>query len=129
MGEQRECTHLTCTSNTTSTATRDVVELNEPHAPKENAVEAFKVVENHIKTAIVKSRHHWDLHEPKMWSRASGLSDSELVDFSIEKDLVQVRSGPTSYGTIIFGKIRIPKINDEEGEGFVHVRCVAVCPL
>lgn len=64
-----------------------------------------------------------------MWSRASALSDSELVDFSIEKDLVQVRSGPTSYGTIIFGKIRIPKINDDEGEGFVHVRCVAVFPL
>ena len=59
-----------------------------------------------------------------MWSRAAGLSDAELVAFDLEKDLVQVRSGPTAYGTIIFGKIRIPSINDDEGEGFVHVRCV-----
>ena len=59
-----------------------------------------------------------------MWSRAAGLSDEELVGFDIEKDLVQIRSGATSYGTIIFGKIRIPAINDDEGEGFVHVRFV-----
>ena len=82
-----------------------------------------------IKAEIIKSRHHWDKHEPKMWARASGLSDNELVDFSIQKDLVQVRSGGTSYGTIIFGKIRIPKIKDSEGEGFVHVRCVQAMHL
>ncbi|KAJ3480332.1 hypothetical protein NLI96_g8430 [Meripilus lineatus] len=103
-------------------ATAEVVQLNPPHAPAENAIDAFNVVLHDIKSAIVKSRHHWDAHEPRMWSRASGISDNDLVKFTIENDLVQVRSGPTSYGTIIFGKIRLPAVNDEEGEGFVHVR-------
>ncbi|THG99373.1 hypothetical protein EW026_g2955 [Hermanssonia centrifuga] len=57
-----------------------------------------------------------------MWSRANGLTDDELVHFTIEKDLVECRSAPTSYGTIILGKIRLPAVNDEEGEGFMHVR-------
>jgi len=57
-----------------------------------------------------------------MWSRAAHLSDGELTSFKIEDDLVQIRSGATSYGVIVFGKIRIPAIHDEEGEGFVHVR-------
>jgi len=58
-----------------------------------------------------------------MWSRASKVSDAELVHFTIEKDLVEVRAGATSYGTIVFGKIRIPALTTAEGEeGFVHVR-------
>jgi hypothetical protein len=57
-----------------------------------------------------------------MWKRAAGVSDHELANFTLEKDLVLVRSAPTSYGTIILGKIRIPAINDGLGEGFVHVR-------
>lgn len=60
-----------------------------------------------------------------MWERAAGLSDAELVAFSVEKDLVECRSAPTSYGTVILGKVRIPAVNDEEGEGYVHVRYVA----
>ena len=35
-----------------------------------------------------------------------------------------MRSAPTTYGTIILGKIRIPAVKDDEGEGFIHVRCV-----
>jgi len=57
-----------------------------------------------------------------MWERAAGLSDDQLTDFSVRDDLVLVRSGPTAYGTIIFGKFRIPAIQDKLGEGFVHVR-------
>ncbi|KAG9316392.1 hypothetical protein JVU11DRAFT_2425 [Chiua virens] len=57
-----------------------------------------------------------------MWSRAVGLSDTDLTNFTIERDLVQVRSGLVSYGTIIFGKIRIPAVNDELGRGYIHVR-------
>ena len=98
--------------------------MNPPHPPTDRAVEAFNVVLHQIKSEIVKSRRHWDKHEPKMWSRASGISDADLVKFTIEKDLVEVRSGATSYGTIILGKIRLPVIEDEEGEGFVHVRFV-----
>ena len=58
-----------------------------------------------------------------MFRRADGLSDKELADFDIEKDLMLVRSGATAYGTIVFGKIRIPAIK-EGGEGYIHVRCV-----
>lgn len=57
-----------------------------------------------------------------MWSRAAGLTDAELVSFTVENDLVECRSAPTSYGTIILGKIRLPAVKDEEGAGFVHVR-------
>ena len=59
----------------------------------------------------------------RMWSRASKVSDAELVAFTIKNDLVEVRAGATSYGTIVFGKIRIPALTTEEaGDGFVHVR-------
>ncbi|KAJ3554024.1 hypothetical protein NM688_g3317 [Phlebia brevispora] len=103
-------------------ASSEEIVLNAPHPPTAKAVEAFNVVVHQIKSEIVKSRHHWDKHEPKMWSRVAGLSDAQLVDFTIENDLVEVRSAPTSYGTVILGKIRIPAVNDDEGEGFVHVR-------
>lgn len=105
-----------------TTASAEEINLNAPHSPPPKAIEAFKVVEHDIKSAILKSRHHWNLHEPKMWSRAAGVTDAELVDFDIAKDLVSCRSAPTSYGTIILGKIRLPAIKDEEGEGFIHVR-------
>ncbi|TFY82814.1 hypothetical protein EWM64_g1201 [Hericium alpestre] len=103
-------------------ATAEQVILNEPHTPHPNALEAFHVVEHQIKQAILKSRHNWDKHEPKMWARASSLADHQLVGFNLKDDLMQVRSGPTSYGSIILGKIRIPAVQDEQGEGFIHVR-------
>ncbi|KAF9010507.1 hypothetical protein BDQ17DRAFT_1322351 [Cyathus striatus] len=105
-------------------ASNDQISLNDPHSPNANAIEAFNFVLATIKSEIVKSRHHWDKHEPKMWSRAKGISDTELINFNIEDDLVEVRSAGTSYGQIILGKIRIPAVNDEEGNGFVHVRLV-----
>ena len=106
-------------------ATNEVIELTETHAPHEKAFEAFEVVEHTIKSEILKSRHHWNKHEPRMWSRAEGISDEELVAFSVRSDLVEIRTAPTSYGTIILGKLRLPAVNDSEGEGYVHVRCVA----
>ncbi|KII92893.1 hypothetical protein PLICRDRAFT_37692 [Plicaturopsis crispa FD-325 SS-3] len=103
-------------------ASSEELNFNAPHAPHPNAISAFSVLLPTIKSEIVKSRHDWDKHEPKMWSRASSLSDHELTNFDLEKDLVEVRSAPTSYGTVILGKLRIPAVKDEEGEGFVHVR-------
>ncbi|KAF8628861.1 hypothetical protein AX15_003654 [Amanita polypyramis BW_CC] len=100
----------------------ETLTFNDPHPPRENAIEAFNVALHTIKAEVIKSRHHWNKHEPKMWSRAAGLSDHELASFTIGKDLVLVRSAITSYGSIILGKIRIPAINDTEGEGFIHVR-------
>jgi len=57
-----------------------------------------------------------------MWSRAHGLSDHQLTHFELEKDLVEVRAGLTTYGTILLGKLRIPAVKDSEGEGFIHIR-------
>jgi hypothetical protein len=65
-------------------ASKDELKFNEPHAPKENALEAFGVVLDTIKSEIRKSRNDWDKHEPKMWSRASGVSDADLVSFTLE---------------------------------------------
>jgi hypothetical protein len=75
-----------------SIASTEQVSLNQAHEPRENAIEAFNVVLHQIKSEIIKSRHDWDKHEPKMWSRASGLSDHELTNFMVERDLVLVRS-------------------------------------
>ncbi|CEL57871.1 hypothetical protein RSOLAG1IB_02615 [Rhizoctonia solani AG-1 IB] len=112
------------TTTTASLQTRmaDTVNLSEPHPPTGRGLEAFNEVLPKIKQAVISSRRDWDNHEPRMWARASGLSDEQLTSFVIEDDLVEVRAGSTSYGTIVFGKIRIPGLKDEEGEGFIHVR-------
>ena len=107
-------------------ASKEQLNFNEPHLPAENALEAFSGVVHTIKLEIIKSRKHWDAHEPKMWSRASQLSDTELTNFSLHKDLILVSSAATTYGTVILGKIRIPGIKDDQGEGFVHVRQVLI---
>jgi hypothetical protein len=103
-------------------ASEEQLTFNKPHRPVENALEAFSVVVHTIREEIIKSRRHWDGHEPRMWSRAADLSDHELVRFKLNEDLVLVSSAMASYGTIILGKIRIPAINDDQGEGFIHVR-------
>ncbi|KAF8813783.1 hypothetical protein BYT27DRAFT_7180543 [Phlegmacium glaucopus] len=103
-------------------ASAEQISLNAPHAPHKNAIDAFNIVLPRIKSEILSSRHQWNKHEPRMWSRAAHVSDADLTSFSIEDDLVEIRSAATSYGVLIFGKIRLPAINDEKGEGFVHVR-------
>ena len=90
MGKKQSFISLPIVDGDRSTASGEILTFNEPHPPAENAIEAFNVVLPTIKSEIVKSRRHWDLHEPKMWSRAQGLSDKELVDFTIENDLVEV---------------------------------------
>lgn len=103
-------------------ATRETIALNEPHSPPEKAVKAFESVEKEIKSELIRLRHHWNKHEPRMFERVAGLSDHQLTAFEISKDLVEIRSGVTPYGTIIFGKIKIPEFSDAKGEGFIHVR-------
>ncbi|KIM31664.1 hypothetical protein M408DRAFT_327137 [Serendipita vermifera MAFF 305830] len=98
------------------------VVFNEAHPPQDKAIDAFQTVEKKIKSEILASRKRWDGHEPRMYSRAAGISDADLVNFNIEKDLVEVRAGPTTYGVILLGKIKLPAIKDDLGEGFIHVR-------
>jgi hypothetical protein len=57
-----------------------------------------------------------------MWSRAAGISNEKLTNFTIANDLKLVRAGPTTYGVILLGKIQLPEINDEQGKGYIHVR-------
>jgi hypothetical protein len=119
------------------TASEEQLNFVGPHAPHDKAIEAFRVVEKQIKHAIIHSRRDWDKHEIKMWSRASGLSDEELIGFTFTHersrydnathgkrgdggDLVLVDNAATSYGEVILGKIRIPAIQD----GYIHVRYV-----
>lgn len=77
-------------------ASVDQISLNEPHPPRENSIEAFGVVLGQIKREIIKSRKHWDKHEPKMWSRSRGLTDGQLTGFTLENDLILV-SGAGNY--------------------------------
>lgn len=105
-------------------ASEEQIVLDDAHVPGEDAKDAFdeKVAES-IKESIKKSRRSWKIHhESSMWARAAGLSDDELTSFSRD-DLVQIRNGQASYGHVIFGKLRLPAVNDKLGEGYVHVRC------
>ena len=105
-------------------ASEEQIILDDAHVPGEDAKNAFEEVAEEIKETIRKSRRSWKVHhESSMWHRAVGLSDDELTSFSPNDDLVLVRNGQASYGHIIFGKLRLPAINDELGEGFIHVRC------
>lgn len=73
-------------------ASKEQLDFNPPHPPKENAVTAFNVILPTLKSEIIKSRRHWDKHEPRMWSRAASISDDDLVNFTIDRDLVEVCS-------------------------------------
>lgn len=67
-----------------------------------------------------RSRKDWDKHEPRMYESVSSVSDADLASFDVKKgDLVAVRAGTVSYGTIIFGKIRLPKAGSD---AYIHVR-------
>lgn len=47
------------------------------------------------------SRKNWDGHEEQMYARVKDISNEDLVDFDVEKDLVAVRAGSVAYGTIV----------------------------
>lgn len=39
----------------------------------------------------VRRRHHWNVHEPRMFERVKGLSDEQLRTWDLTHDLVSVR--------------------------------------
>lgn len=108
-------------------ASEETVSFSAPHAPHENAIKAYGNVLDNIKQAVEENRELWRA-TPEMWSRAEGITTDKLLGDltadSIGKYLVEIRSGPTSYGTILLGKIKIPNFKDDLGEGFLHVRYV-----
>jgi hypothetical protein len=115
-------------------ADASTVQLSDPHTPKPASLAAFSTAFNDIKNEFHKSRKRWGEHEPEMFSRVQGLTDHELLqNVDLEKDLVQVRTGESSYytshfyisseadcryGLHLFGKIKLQGIDD----GYVHVR-------
>lgn len=79
-------------------ADANVVELSPPHAPKAASVKAFEEVLPTLKNELHKTRQKWDQHEPQMFARVEGRSDHDLLEsVNVEKDLVQVRTGESSY--------------------------------
>ena len=74
------------------------VHLSDPHPPKPASLAAFSTAFHEIKNEFHKSRKQWDEHQPAMFSRVRGFTDHQLLeDVDLEKDLVQVRTGETSY--------------------------------
>ncbi|PWN97848.1 hypothetical protein FA09DRAFT_297647 [Tilletiopsis washingtonensis] len=101
-------------------ADAESVTLSPAHAPQPRAVEAFALLEQRIKAELLKSRAHWAAHEPRMYARVADVADAELTAFDVRSgDLVSVRAGAVSYGTIIIGKIRLPRAGDDH---YIHVR-------
>jgi hypothetical protein len=67
----------------TTAASKDELNFNAAHAPKAPALEAFGVVLPKIKAEIVKSRKHWDQHEPRMWARTA-VSPKHIFTFGFQ---------------------------------------------
>ncbi|KAF2733409.1 hypothetical protein EJ04DRAFT_577614 [Polyplosphaeria fusca] len=98
-------------------STGEIIELTEAHAPKPTAIHTFESILPALKHELIKIRHDHDKHEPEYFVRVASLNDSELTSFT-SKDLIEVRAGETAYGLHLFGKVRIPDLED----GYIHIR-------
>jgi hypothetical protein len=98
-------------------ATADTVALSEAHPPKEASIHAFESILPELKHELVKLRHDHDKHENEYFRAASSLSNVELTSFS-SSDLELVRVGTSAYGLHLFGKVKIPRIEN----GYIHIR-------
>jgi hypothetical protein len=79
-------------------ADASTVHLSAPHTPKPGSIQAFATALPELKNEFHKSRAKWDEHEPEMFVRVQGHTDHELLEsIDMEKDLVQVRTGESSY--------------------------------
>lgn len=56
-------------------------------------------------------------HEPEYFRAVKSLSDDELTSFS-SSDLEAVRVAVSAYGLHLFGKVKIPSLDD----AYIHVR-------
>lgn len=74
------------------------LELTPAHVPSAKAVSAFEKLSSRISQELVRSRKHWDAHEPRMYSRVADIPDAQFAQLG---DLVAVRAGQTAYGTIV----------------------------
>ncbi|KAF2247982.1 hypothetical protein BU26DRAFT_325209 [Trematosphaeria pertusa] len=98
-------------------ATEETVQLSEAHAPHQASIDAFDSVLSSVKHELVKLRHTHDKHEPEYFRAAKDLSDHDLASFSAS-DLESVRVGQSAYGLHLFGKVKIPALDN----AYIHVR-------
>lgn len=98
-------------------ATAESCELGPLHAPKEGSIAAFSSLIPDLKKRLVIMRHKHSKHDAHYFDAVSHLSDTELVQFD-EKSLESVRVGQTAYGIHIFGKVRLPHVDN----AYIHVR-------
>lgn len=101
-------------------ATEETVNLGPPHEPKEEAINVFRDIQHELKKQLVHSRHQYNKHEPEYFVAVQHLDDSELAGFTAE-DFQLVRVAVSAYGIHLFGKVRIPAL-DEEGPAYIHFR-------
>ncbi|KAF1964255.1 hypothetical protein BU23DRAFT_493291 [Bimuria novae-zelandiae CBS 107.79] len=98
-------------------ATEETVQLGELHAPQQASIDAFDSVLSSLKEELVKLRRDHDKHEPEYFRAVKDLSDGELTSFS-SSDLEAVRVAVSAYGLHLFGKVKIPALDN----AYIHVR-------
>jgi hypothetical protein len=113
-------------------ATEESVQLSEAHAPQQASIEAFNSVLVSVKHELVKLRRDHDStfvsikprnlltqteHEPEYFRAVQDVSDSDLASFSAS-NLESVRVASSAYGLHLFGKVRIPALDN----AYIHVR-------
>lgn len=116
-------------------ATEETVQLNEAHAPQQASIDAFNSILTTLKhdlanlrrqhdSMLLISRPHYPApantlteHEPEYFQAAKDLSDEQLTSFNAD-NLESVRVAVTAYGLHLFGKVKIPALDN----GYIHVR-------
>ncbi|KAF2678261.1 hypothetical protein K458DRAFT_423209 [Lentithecium fluviatile CBS 122367] len=98
-------------------ATEETVQLNEAHAPHQASIDALDSVLSTLKHELIKLRHNHDKHEPEYFRAVASLSDADLTSFT-SSDLSTVRVANSAYGLHLFGKIKIPTLDN----AYIHIR-------
>ncbi|KAF1922561.1 uncharacterized protein M421DRAFT_426799 [Didymella exigua CBS 183.55] len=98
-------------------ATRETVQLGEEHAPHQASIDAIDSVLETVKGELVKLRRDHDRHEPEYFHAVKHVADSDLTSFTA-RDLESVCVAISAYGLHLFGKIRVPTVDN----GYIHVR-------
>ncbi|KAJ8113491.1 hypothetical protein OPT61_g4392 [Boeremia exigua] len=113
VSEEREYTKI----QHNTMATEETVKLNDAHAPQQASIDALDSILETVKEELVKLRRDHDKHEPEYFRAVKHVSDSDLTSFTA-RDLEAVRVAVSAYGLHLFGKIRLPAVDD----GYIHVR-------
>ncbi|KAL1653743.1 hypothetical protein SLS61_003524 [Didymella pomorum] len=98
-------------------ATEETVQLSEEHVPHQASVDAIDSILETLKDELVKLRRDHDRHEPEYFRAVKYISDTDLTSFTA-RDLESVRVAISAYGLHLFGKIKLPAVDD----GHIHVR-------